>query len=432
MSSEIETDVAIVGAGVAGLSAARLLGRHGLGCYVLEAATVIGGRLRTLRRPGWQIPIELGAEFVHGRPGPTLALNGGAIGLTPVPEHRVMAGGAARPMPHTWQRFAAALEKARRRPPHESVAEYLRYARLPEDDARLVRMIVEGYHAAPLDDASAKVIADDAASVASEFKQYRTSNGYDHVLSSLEHALSTQACQVELGARVRRISWRRDQVTLEGDGQRGPLRVSAKRALVTVSLGVLQAENDAGLRFEPFPSAFQQALPKLGMGHALRVVMRFERAPWVALDGVEATFVHVPGSLFGTLWREARAGQIQITAWAGGPQAKELSNLGQAELYDAAVKSLADATQSDFAACRAGLIEAHHHDFTHDPFTRGAYSYVRPGGEGAAAALAEAWEDTVFFAGEALDLQYPGTVAGALGSGEHTARRLLTTWQAAR
>jgi monoamine oxidase len=58
----LETDVAIVGAGVAGLSAAQLLTRHGLRCCVLEAADGIGGRVRTVRRAGWEMPIELGAE----------------------------------------------------------------------------------------------------------------------------------------------------------------------------------------------------------------------------------------------------------------------------------------------------------------------------------------------------------------------------------
>ena len=53
---------------------------------------------------------------------------------------------------------------------------------------------------------------------------------------------------------------------------------------------------------------------------------------------------------------------------------------------------------------------------------------MRPGGEQAPKLLASPCEGTLFFAGEALDLQYPGTVAGALGSGEHAARKVLTTW----
>jgi monoamine oxidase len=76
------------------------------------------------------------------------------------------------------------------------------------------------------------------------------------------------------------------------------------------------------------------------------------------------------------------------------------------------------------------LIEALHHDFERDPYVRGAYSYVRPGGEQAPRALAEPWDDTIFFAGEALDLEHPGTVAGALGSGAHAARRLLASCRA--
>ena len=98
----LDTDVIVVGAGVAGLSAARLLSRHQLRCEILEASDAIGGRLRTVRRPGWQIPIELGAEFVHGRPAPTLALEHGAVPLVHVPEHRVRVAATVEPMSDLW------------------------------------------------------------------------------------------------------------------------------------------------------------------------------------------------------------------------------------------------------------------------------------------------------------------------------------------
>lgn len=67
-------------------------------------------------------------------------------------------------------------------------------------------------------------------------------------------------------------------------------------------------------------------------------------------------------------------------------------------------------------------------DFSNDPLIRGAHSYARVGAGDAARVLAQGWAHTLFFAGEALDLQYPGTIAGALGSGQHAARRLLSTW----
>src|SRR3954468_16890685 len=61
-------DAIVIGAGVAGLAAARELKRHGLDVIVLEARSRTGGRLHTIRERGWPIPIEAGAEFMHGKP----------------------------------------------------------------------------------------------------------------------------------------------------------------------------------------------------------------------------------------------------------------------------------------------------------------------------------------------------------------------------
>jgi len=426
----LETDVAIVGAGVAGLSAAQILTHHGLRSCVLEAADGIGGRVRTVRRAGWQLPIELGAEFVHGRPAPTLALGHGAVNLVAVAEHRVLGGARRHVLHDTWQRFADALEAARSAPSSESIAAYLERARLSAEQQELVKMLVEGYHGARLEDVSARVVAEDAANTRSDFRQYRTAHGYDTVLSELEAGISKSHGSIRLGTRVKRVSWTTGKVELGAEARGERLNVAARRCLVTASVGVLQASpEEGGIAFDPLPAAFREALPLVAMGNALRVVLRFEQAPWLECEpGIEATFIHVLGARFATLWREARAGQVQITAWAGGPDAQAASELADSALVDAALEAFSQATQSDLGNCRRSLIEAHFHDFNRDPLTRGAYSYVRPGGQNAPQVLADPWDDTVFFAGEALDLQYPATVAGALGSGQHAARKLLATW----
>ncbi len=425
-----EADVVIVGAGAAGLSAARLLTHHRLRCLILEGSELIGGRLRTVRRPGWQIPIELGAEFVHGRPAPTLALAGGTLELTKVPERRVKVSPKLELMQGTWQRFARALEPALQAPSHYSVADFLAQAELSPELDELTRTLVEGYHAAPLDDVSARVVAQDAAKSATGLDQYRTARGYDQVLASLEEGLSGEAVRLELGRRVTRVAWPKGRALLEATGRDGPTRIVAKRCLLTVSLGVLQASSrEGGIAFEPEPPEFRPALERLAMGSVLRVVLRFAHAPWVpGPPGLEAVFAHVTGAPFGTLWRETRAGQVQITAWSGGPPARRLMEHEPPQGVDAALASLARAAKVSLVECQRSLIEAHYHDFNRDPLTRGAYSYVRPGGEDAAKRVAEPWDGTLYFAGEALDLQYPGTVAGALGSGEHAARRIISTW----
>jgi phytoene dehydrogenase-like protein len=185
-------EVVIVGAGVSGLSAARLLARFGVECLVLEGSHRIGGRLYTLRRPGWQLPIELGAEFVHGRPTPTLALGAGSVHLVHVAETRVRGGRTPEPMANVWQSFAAIVEPARRAPPYESVAGFLERVQAADAERETVRTMVEGYHGADLHDISARAIAADAVEGAADFKQYRTSTGYDAVLAELEHGLSSR------------------------------------------------------------------------------------------------------------------------------------------------------------------------------------------------------------------------------------------------
>jgi monoamine oxidase len=303
------------------------------------------------------------------------------------------------------------------------VGDYLARASLPEADQALVRLIVEGYHAAPLADISARNVAEDAVATAKTFPQYRTARGYDQVLATLEHDLAAHGARIELRTPVRRVAWRAGLVVCEAELE----SFNAPRCLLTVSVGVLQS---GALELAPRPSGVDAALAGLGMGRVVRVVLRFEAAsaPWAApLGGVEANFLHVPGAPFNTFWREARGGQAQITAWAGGERAAELAALPEGARVEEAIASLARVARVGVDACRSALLEAHHHDFCGDPLFRGAYSYVRPGGERAARSLAEPVERTLFFAGEALDLSYPGTVAGALGSGEHAARQLLAT-----
>jgi monoamine oxidase len=422
-----EAEVIIVGAGVSGLAAARLLTRFGVSCLVVEASARIGGRLHTVRRPGWTLPIELGAEFVHGRPATTLALGGGAVHLVHVPEQRMRGGDSPRPMQRTWQRFAELMQPATSAPEHESVGDFLERADLAPEDRELVQLMVEGYHAAPCSDVSARVVAADAQSSAVDFEQYRSSVGYDTVLAELEHDLSQRPCRIQLLTRVRRVDWSRGHVRLSAEASGAPCELHARACVVTTSIGVLaSAPNEGGIDFRPLPPAFREALPLLGMGHVSRVVLRFHDGPWLSAHaGHEVSFVHAPEEPFQTFWREARAGQEQITAWAGGPRALELAALDDTALYDTALRALSRAVGAEYERCRSALLEAHHHDFERDPFTRGAYSYVRPGGEHAAKALAAPCEGTLYFAGEALDSQYPATIAGALGSGEHAARQLL-------
>ncbi len=425
---QLETEVCIVGAGAAGLAAARMLTAYGVPSLILEASPRVGGRIRTLRQSGWELPIELGAEFVHGRPSPTLAVLGGRQRLAKVPEKRVCVGRDVREMPDTWRRFAELLGPASDGPDTDSVLDYLRKRELDEADAELVRLLVEGYHAAPLADVSARSVGEDARDAGVAFEQHRIEAGQDAVLAALEHGIRRGSVQLELGARVTSIEWSAAGATLTAACGEDTLRVSARRCLVTVSIGVLQdALRSGSIRLEPAPARLRDGLSAFAMGSVVKVVLRFEQAPWPENPlAAEASFLHAPESAFRTIWRQAQRGQEQVTLWAGGPRASELASNGSEQLVDLALRSLAEVSGRALESCRRALIEAHHHDFIEDPLTRGAYSYLRPGGGNAAHELAEPFEGTLFFAGEALDIEYPSTVAGALGSGERAARKILS------
>jgi len=94
-------------------------------------------------------------------------------------------------------------------------------------------------------------------------------------------------------------------------------------------------------------------------------------------------------------------------------------------VVEAAIASLANALGATRRRIESLVAAWWWHDWVNDPFARGAYSYVRPGGRQVHEQLAEPIAATLFFAGEATDAEYPATVAGAIQSGERAAREIL-------
>jgi monoamine oxidase len=121
--------------------------------------------------------------------------------------------------------------------------------------------------------------------------------------------------------------------------------------------------------------------------------------------------------------------------WAGGPAAKRLLKLSPAARRACAVRSLAEILQVKPAALKKAVAGWLSHDWTHDPFSRGAYSFTAAGADDGAEQLSEPVQDTIFFAGEATaDGAEVGTVHGALRSGIRAAREVkrVLAWQPRR
>jgi monoamine oxidase len=449
-------DVIIIGAGAAGLAAARDLSSAGKTICILEGRQRIGGRIWTIHSPDLPLPIELGAEFIHGEAEETFAIvDAGALLTYELPQTYWWSSGGQRPtavrrtkgqpraaVPHKWRlesNFWEEMTRIRKRIPasaHDiSFADFLKKQRgLSPRLRQMALRFVEGYHASHADRISAASLrASDEEE--EDPKQHRIANGYDAVIEWLRAGLHPQRADVRLGSEVTDVSWRRGEVevqTAPGETVRG------KAAVVTIPIGVWKAP--AGIRFDPPLREKQRAIEKLEVGHVVKIVFRFRERFWEAADfikhrakgknledGMPLNFVHASDRFMPTWWTSAPARSTLLTGWAGGHAADRLLAEGGSAVIDRALDSLA----STFAVKRSEidrlLDSTHMHDWQADRFSRGAYSYAGIGGEKSHVALAKPVSRTLFFAGEATSGDETGTVAGAISSGKRVAKQILET-----
>lgn len=148
-----QCDVAVIGAGIAGLTAARVLAAAQISVILLEARERVGGRILTARTAHGS-SVELGAEFVHGKPKPTLELAQEAgVRLTSIADrHFIKHGAAFREQTDPWQPFATVLARVRPGEPDLSARAFLRQHEIDPTTAERFRQLVEGFEAAPLDE----------------------------------------------------------------------------------------------------------------------------------------------------------------------------------------------------------------------------------------------------------------------------------------
>ena len=367
--------------------------------------------------PGVSAPIELGAEFIHGRPDVTLRLlkQSGTGAIDSVRESRYVHDGALVPI----NAFAEAQRALRgaRLSKDVSFATLLARRRIPARSRTFAQLMVQGFDAADPARVSARSIVEEWGSGGSMgASQPRPSCGYGPLLDALASRAFGAGARLRLQAIVREIRWRADAVEVEGDFTGKRFVERAQRVIVTLPLGVLQSRT---VRFRPAPRGKLQALGRLASGPVVKAALRFDEPFWEGrAPGV--AFFHAPRAPFPTFWTPLPARVPMLVAWAGGPKAERLSGRSESNLVAEALRGL----RSIFGRIPSpGAVLVH--DWRSDPFARGAYSYLRVGGEGAREDLATPIANTLFFAGEATDAEESGTVAGALRSGERAAREVL-------
>jgi monoamine oxidase len=428
-----EFDIIIVGAGAAGLSAAAALASKDLAVTIVDARERLGGRILTLRDPNG-LPIELGAEFIHGESPATLDwLKRAGLPVLDAPQVRwILRRGLLQPGQETFNRMRQELSRARVPGKDVTFAEFLerRSSTLSPSTRLFARAMVEGFDAADATLVSAKATLEEwGGDNAADAPTFRPLSGYMNLIDALCDSARGSSASIKLDTVVREIEWKRGAVAVRGTRHGKLIELRARKVLVTVPLGVLKlaAAAPSSIRFQPALKQKITALTHLGVGPVVKLALQFSRPFWEEIeDGKfrDAAFFQAPSCPFPTVWTTLPARTSRLIAWAGGPKAFRLAGADRAELVSLALHTL----KSMFGATLdyASLLESMQwHDWQRDPWACGAYSYEKVGGARARKVLAAPVENTVYFAGEATDAEESGGVGGAVQSGCDAARRIV-------
>jgi monoamine oxidase len=437
--------VIVIGAGVAGLAAACQLGHTGIAVHVIEARDRIGGRVFTHFDPGCDCPIELGAEFIHGKP-PEIGelLRKAKTDITEVQGDAWCAEEDRLSPCGFWDEVDQILQKMDDSKPDESFAAFLdRCCRSPktqpqERAKQRAQSYVSGFNAADpalvgvhwlLKEMQAERKIEGA-------RAFRCHNGYKDLLDVFQQEIKNYNITVHTETVVQKVRWNAGSVKVEVRDQKSASSLEAPRVLITLPLSLLKAPvgQPGVVQFAPeLPNDKKAALDKLEMGKVIRVTLRFRERFWDSIKPAGArgslsnmSFLFGQDDWFPTWWTANPAKTPIITGWAPFCSAERLSGQSHSFVMERSLQTLSALLRVSQSELEKILEDVHFHDWQTDPFSLGAYSYGKVGANEAQQVLTEPIQATLYFAGEATDTTgNNGTVHGAIASGYRAAKQIL-------
>jgi len=390
-------DVIVIGAGMAGVTAARELRRHGLAVAVVEARDRTGGRIYSVR-DFCGAPVEGGAEFVHtgdAEMWPEIHTAALAVRSCPLARNSMFnLGGRTLWLPWillqpgVWPSFPILRQIRRIGSQDMSAREFIERHGFRGQARIMAEMTLTAHLPGTVDEVSVLGLLEDRVLKLETGSYHRVADGYDRLTDYIGQGLD-----IHFGFAVATVCWGPDSVRVVANDGR---ELSARAAISTLPFGVLRSGN---VQFVPaLPESKRSTFAHLKAGPVLKVLLHF-REPfwprWLSNLGCGTG----PVTLYWPVFYGTKEMPAVLTAYCTGARAAHLSKLGEAEATDVVLADLQRLFPK--ANPRQMLLAARRIDWGTDPFSCGGYTFLRPGGSGARVRLAAADTGALFWAGAA-------------------------------
>ncbi len=418
-------DVIIIGAGIAGLSAALTLRKQSKTVMIIEGRGRTGGRIHSSREGNFSENVETGAEFIHGKaPFLTKLLSEAGISVARTESNAwEIEQGKLKPSEIVTPEIEM-LGEAFRKLTHDMtmsafLSEHfpgLKYATLREN----VKDMVQGFDAAEVDKISALSLRDEWSDDES-FSGKRPMEGYSQLIESLTKKVLDAGIGIVLNSPVKEVRWRTGKAEIFSQ----LAQLEAKKILVTVPAAVLK---DGAIKFIPALGKHEEAFQLIETGGVIKFLFEFKGSLW---ENPDSGFRHMRnlGFVFSdapvpTWWTQLPSPFPLMTGWLSGPVTAQRRD--EKELMSSAIESLSYIFDCPPEMIKSNLVAARVVNWVEDEFSRGAYAYKTPRTAEALSVINNPIEDTIFFSGEAFaDGKEMGTIEAALTSAKVTVKKML-------